>query len=43
MNSQKADLVFNHGLQYLTPGDYESAKEFIGNPEHFDFRKVLAL
>ena len=41
MNSQKADLVFNHGLQYITPGDYESAKEFVANPEHFDFRSIL--
>lgn len=43
MDSQKADLVFNQGLQYITPGDYEAAKEFIDNPQHFDFRKVLAI
>ncbi len=42
INSQKAELVFNHGLQYLTPGDFEAAKEFIDNPQHFDFRKVLS-
>ena len=42
MNSQKADLIFNQGLQYITPGDYESAKEFVANPEHFDFRKILS-
>ena len=41
MNSQKANLVFNEGLQYLTPGDYEQAKEFISDPEHFDFRNTL--
>ena len=42
MNTQKADLIFNQGLQYITPGDYENAKEFVDNPEHFDFRKILS-
>ncbi len=41
MNSQKADLVFNHGLQYLEPADYEAAKKYLKNPEDFDFRKIL--
>ena len=42
MKTQKADMVFNHGLQYLDPGDYEAAKEFVENPEHFDFRHILS-
>jgi len=42
MNTQKADLIFNQGLQYITPGDYENAKKFVDNPEHFDFRKILS-
>ncbi|MEN8224509.1 MAG: 6-phosphofructokinase [Bacteroidota bacterium] len=42
MDSQKADLIFNHGLQYLDPGDHEAAKEFVDNPEHFDFRNILS-
>jgi 6-phosphofructokinase 1 len=41
MKSQKADLVFNHSLQYLDPGDFEAAKAFVENPEHFDFRRIL--
>lgn len=41
MDSQKADLVFNHGLQYLDPGDYEAAKEFVDHPEQYDFRRIL--
>jgi 6-phosphofructokinase len=41
INSENARLVFDEGLQYLTPGDYEQAKEFISNPEHFDFRRIL--
>jgi 6-phosphofructokinase 1 len=39
--SQRADMVFNHGLQYLDPGDFEAAKAFIEFPEHYDFRKIL--
>ena len=41
MNSQKADLVFNHGLQYLTPGDYEQAKAWLPEPAEYDFREIL--
>jgi len=41
MDSQKADLVFNQGLQYLTPGDYAIAKDFIDDPEQYDFRSIL--
>ncbi|HSG67743.1 MAG TPA: 6-phosphofructokinase [Bacteroidales bacterium] len=41
INSEKADMVFNHGLQYLDPGDYEAAKAFIENPDHYDFRRIL--
>jgi 6-phosphofructokinase len=42
INSQKADMVFNHGLQYLDPGDIEAAKGFIDNPEHYNFREILS-
>ncbi len=41
MDSQKANLVFSYGLQYLEEKDYEAAKAFVANPEDFDFRKVL--
>lgn len=41
MDSQKADLVFNHGLQYIEPADYETAKAYLSNPADFDFRKIL--
>jgi 6-phosphofructokinase 1 len=41
MSSQKASLVFEDGLQYITPGDYEQAKAFIPDPKHYDFREVL--
>lgn len=41
MNGEKAKLIFNHCLQYITPNDYEAAKKFVPNPEDYDFLKIL--
>jgi len=41
IESAKAKVIFDDGLQYITPGDYEEAKTFIPNPEYYDFRKIL--
>jgi 6-phosphofructokinase 1 len=41
INSENAKMVFDDGMQYITPGDYEQAKEFVDNPEHYDFRRIL--
>ena len=41
LNGPKAELIFNEGLQYLTPEDYEAAKAYLPNPEDYDFRKIL--
>jgi 6-phosphofructokinase 1 len=41
MDSQKAKLVIDQGLQYLEEKDYEAAKAYLPNPEDFDFRKIL--
>ena len=41
INSQKAALVFEDGLQYLTESDYEAAKQYVDEPEKYDFRKIL--
>ena len=41
MNSQKANLVINHGLQYIEKTDYKAAKAYLDHPEDFDFRKIL--
>ena len=41
MKAEKAKIVFEDGLQYLTPGDYEKAKIYLDNPEYYDFRKIL--
>ena len=41
LNGPKAELIFNEGLQYLTPDDYEAAKKYLPNPEEYDFKKIL--
>ncbi len=41
LNGPKAELIFDEGLQYLTPADYEAAKKYLPNPEEYDFRKIL--
>ncbi|MFA5418534.1 MAG: 6-phosphofructokinase [Bacteroidales bacterium] len=41
MNAEKTKLVLQYGLQFIEPGDYEAAKEFIAHPEEFDFRAIL--
>ena len=41
LNGPKAELIFNEGLQYLTPNDYEAAKQYLANPEEYDFKKIL--
>lgn len=41
MESQKADLIFNHALQYIEKSDYEAAKKYVSNPAEYDFKKIL--
>lgn len=41
MESEKTKMVFENGLQYLGPDDYDAAREYIPNPEDYDFRKIL--
>ena len=41
LNGPKAELIFNEGLQYLTPADYEEARKYLPNPEDYDFKKIL--
>ena len=41
LNGPKAELIFDEGLQYITPADYEAAKKYLPNPEEYDFRKIL--
>jgi 6-phosphofructokinase 1 len=41
INSQKARLVYEHNLQFITEEDYEEARKYLDNPEHYDFKKIL--
>jgi ATP-dependent phosphofructokinase / diphosphate-dependent phosphofructokinase len=43
MNGEKTKMIFENGLQYLSPADYEAARNYIANPEAYDFRKILNL
>ncbi len=41
IDGDKAKMVYNQGLQFVEPGDYESAKKFVANPQELDFRAIL--
>lgn len=41
LNGPKAELIFNEGLQYIKPEDYEEAKHYLAEPEKYDFKKIL--
>ena len=41
LNGPKAELIFNEGLQYIKPEDYEEAKHYLPDPEKYDFKKIL--
>lgn len=41
MESGKLKLVFEHGIQYVEPADYEAAKAYLPHPEEYDMMKIL--
>jgi 6-phosphofructokinase 1 len=41
INIEKAQLVFHNNLHFLSENDYEEAKEYLPEPEHYDFYKIL--
>lgn len=41
IDAEKTKLIFEHSMQYLQPGDYESAKTYLDNPKEYDFREIL--
>jgi len=41
VNSQRVQSVMSNVMHYITPANYEAAKQFLQNPEDFDFRKIL--
>ncbi len=41
INSQKARLVYDYNMQFIGPEDYEQARQYVPDPEHYDFLKIL--
>ncbi len=41
INCQKSQLVFRNNLHYIHEDDYDKARQFVDNPEDFDFNKIL--
>ncbi|MGE4568654.1 MAG: 6-phosphofructokinase [Bacteroidales bacterium] len=41
VNGNRVQSVINNILHFITPADYEAAKQFVPNPEAFDFKKIL--
>ena len=41
IDGERAQLVFRNNLQYITKEDYKAAKQFVDNPEEFDFMNIL--
>ena len=41
IESDKFKQVVDYLLNYVTEEDYEAAKQFVANPEEYDFRKIL--
>jgi 6-phosphofructokinase 1 len=41
VNSNKVMSFVNDIMDYITPADYELAKEYLSNPEDYDFKKIL--
>ena len=41
INSDKIQQVIGNVMHYITPADYEAAKQYVANPEAYDFTKIL--
>jgi 6-phosphofructokinase 1 len=41
MDSERARIVFNNHLHYLTASDYEAASKILENPAEYDFFRIL--
>jgi 6-phosphofructokinase 1 len=41
MSGAKPKLIYEHGLQFIEPGDYEEAKAYLDDPKKYDFREIL--
>ncbi|MBN2637640.1 MAG: 6-phosphofructokinase [Bacteroidales bacterium] len=41
IEGDKQKLIIEHGMQFLDPGDYEAAKEYLPNPQDYDLKVIL--
>ena len=41
IESQKVMSIFEHNLHFITEADYEAAREYVPDPENYDFFKIL--
>ena len=41
INSDKFSSVVENIINAVTPADYEAAKQYVANPEEYDFHKIL--
>jgi 6-phosphofructokinase len=41
INIEKAQMVFHNSLHFIGEEDYEAAKQFLPDPENYDFYKIL--
>lgn len=41
IKGEKARLVFENGMQFITEDDYVAARAYLDKPEEFDFKKIL--
>lgn len=41
IDGEKQKLIFEHGMQFIDPGDYEAAKAYLPNPEKYDLKVIL--
>jgi len=41
IESERAKIIFEDGIQYIGPGSYEDARKYVSNPEYYDLRRIL--
>lgn len=41
INCEEVQYVFRNNLQYITKADYEAAKQYLPNPEEYDYFNIL--
>jgi 6-phosphofructokinase len=41
IESERAQLVYHNNLHYITKADYKAVKQYLDDPEEYDFYKIL--